>query len=128
MMERRAAPRHEPATPMKAKVRAALSVRLVDISARGAQLEVREPLSPHDHCELRLFAEDMELTLRAVVRRCQVWGHGALEDGQKVLLYRAGVQFEEQASESVARLEELMPALFKGGSHPATLHPAPGTR
>lgn len=122
MMERRSAPRHEPAAPMKAKVRAALSVRLVDISSRGAQVEVREPLSPHDPCELRLFAQDLELSLRAVVKRCQVCGHGVMEDGQRVLLYRAGIQFEEHAASSVARLEELMPELFRGGSHPATLH------
>jgi len=124
MMERRAAPRLEPTPQLKARIRAPLPVRLVDLSTRGAQLELREPLAQRASCDLRLVADSVDVTVRAMVRRCRVWGWGASEEGERVLLYRAGIQFDEGSVPTLCRLTELMPRLFAGEPHTATLHPA----
>jgi len=124
MMERRTAQRSEPSSLLKARIRAPLPVRLIDFSTRGAQLELREPLAQRASCELRLVADSVDVTVRAMVRRCRVWGWGASETGEKILLYRAGVQFEEASVPTLCRLTELMPQLFAGAPHTVTLHPA----
>lgn len=94
IVERRAVPREAPDKPLVAKVKSSLPVRVMDISPRGAQLEVGICLRPNVQCELRVQADDAELSLRATVRRCRAWGFGLNEHDQRVLLYRAGVEFD----------------------------------
>jgi hypothetical protein len=105
MPERRAVPRVEPAKPLKAKIRNSLAARVVDISERGAQLEVTSSLRPHTACDLRIRLGDGELVLRATVRRCRAWGFGLDDRDQKALFYRAGVEFDAMDAGTLARLK-----------------------
>ncbi|MGV8039316.1 MAG: PilZ domain-containing protein [Thermoanaerobaculaceae bacterium] len=104
MNERRAVPRVEVPQPVPAKVKAALPARVLDISSHGAQLEVTTSLRPLTSCDLRISLPDGEVTIRSVVRRCKAWGFGLDEKEQRVLLYRAGVEFSEVPPEVLARL------------------------
>ena len=110
MAERRAAQRVAPEQPLSAKVKTSLPARVVDISSRGAQLELINCLRPNVTCELRLQLPDGEVLVRANVRRCRAWGFGLDEKDQRVLLYRAGVEFEDVAPEIVARIKRTLTA------------------
>ncbi|MFI5165767.1 MAG: PilZ domain-containing protein [Thermoanaerobaculales bacterium] len=104
MTERRAVPRVEPQQGMKAKVKTSLPARIVDISSRGVQIEVTNSLRPQVTCDIRIRLDDGEVTLRAMVGRCRAWGFGVDEAGRQVLIYRAGLEFEEIDPETLARL------------------------
>lgn len=104
MNERRAVPRVEVPRPVPAKVKAALPAHVLDISSHGAQLEVTTSLRPGTSCDLRISLPDGEVTIRSVVRRCRASGFGLDGKEQRVLLYRAGVEFSEVPPEVLARL------------------------
>lgn len=104
MNERRAVQRVAPEEPLRAKVHASFPVRILDISERGAQLEVERSLRPNVGCELRFPSPDGEFVMRATVRRCRAWGFALSESDQRVLVFRAGVEFDNPDSELLARL------------------------
>ena len=104
MTERRAVPRVEPKKPLSARVRTFMPARIVDISSRGAQIELATSLRPQVPCDLRIQLETGEVVVRAVVRRCRAWGFGLDERDQRVLLYRAGIEFEEAPPEELTRM------------------------
>jgi len=104
MSERRASPRHTPKRPLPAKVKSSVPARVLDVSCKGMQLELARALQPHDTCELKVLFDDGELTLRATVRRCRAWGYALGENDQRVLVYRAGVEFPELSEEMLERL------------------------
>ena len=104
MNERRAVRRVAPEEPLKAKVHASFPVRVLDISERGAQIEVERSLRPNVRCELRFPSADGEFVMRATVRRCRAWGFALGEADQRVLVFRAGVEFDSPDSEILAKL------------------------
>src|SRR5271157_1327273 len=104
MTERRAVPRVEPEQRIKAKIKTSLPARIVDISSRGVQLEIANSLRPQVPCDVRIQLADGEVMLRAVVRRCRAWAFGLNDADQQILLYRAGLEFEEINPEALARL------------------------
>ncbi len=104
MNERRAVPRVEPKKPLSARVKAFMPARIVDISSRGAQIELATSLRPEVPCDLRIQVEPHDIVIRAVVRRCRAWGFGLDERDQRVLLYRAGIEFEEPPPQALAEL------------------------
>lgn len=104
MNERRAVQRVLPEEPLRAKVHASFPVRILDISERGAQLEVERSLRPNVGCELRFPSPDGEFVMRATVRRCRAWGFALSESDQRVLVFRAGVEFDNPDSELLTRL------------------------
>jgi len=75
-------------------VKASVPARVVDISSGGALLEVISSLRPHVACEIRLQVGEEEVVVNSTVRRCRAWGFGFDDRDRKVLLYRAGVEFE----------------------------------
>jgi len=105
MDERRQAPRVEPRQPLRAKVKASVPVRIVDISTGGAQIELATALRPHVSCELRLLLDKNEVIIHSTVRRCRAWGFGFDDADRKVLLYRAGVEFESMPAPLIDRLK-----------------------
>jgi len=128
MNERRAVPRVEPQHRLSAKVKTSLPARILDISSRGAQIELVNSLRPQVPCDLRIQFEGGEFIVRATVRRCRAWGFGLDEKDQRVLMYRAGLEFEEVPPEALARLSSSI--LFHSESTPAapldqTPEPAP---
>ena len=114
MMERRAVPRVEPKQRLDAKVMADQPARILDISSRGAQIEVADSLQPSRPCDLRIQFADGEFAVRTTVRRCRVWGFGLDGRNQRVVLYRAGLEFDEVAPKCLARLSSNV--LFQAGT------------
>lgn len=104
MNERRGVRRVVPEEPLKAKVHASFPVRVLDISEHGAQIEVERSLRPNVGCELRFPSPDGELVMRATVRRCRAWGFALGEADQRVLVFRAGVEFDSPNPELLAKL------------------------
>ena len=102
MVERRAVPRVEPKRPLQASVMMDQPARILDISSRGAQIELAAALQPSGACDLRIRFAEAEFAARATVLRCRAWDVGA-GDGDG-LLYRAGLQFDELDPESLACL------------------------
>ncbi len=118
MNERRAVERMAPEKPLRAKVYASFPVRVLDISERGAQIEVERSLRPNVGCELRFPSPDGEFVMRATVRRCRAWGFALSESDQRVLVFRAGVEFDSPDSELLRRLRL---ATEKGSSRQASV-------
>ncbi|OFV82332.1 MAG: hypothetical protein A2Y78_01935 [Acidobacteria bacterium RBG_13_68_16] len=81
-----------------------LPARIVDISSRGAQIELATSLRPEVPCDLRIQLESGDIVVHGIVRRCRAWGFGLDEKDQRVLLYRAGIEFEEAAPEALTRM------------------------
>ncbi|MGE5236305.1 MAG: PilZ domain-containing protein [Acidobacteriota bacterium] len=127
MAERRAVARITPSEPVQARLKTSLPARILDISSRGAQLEVTNCLKPNVVCEIRLLLEDGEVTIKATVRRCRAWGFGVDEREQRVLLYRAGVEFSQIGADIVARLRRQF-ALPESGEFPRVEPDRPATK
>jgi hypothetical protein len=104
MDERRAVPRVELSKPLPARVKTFLPARIVDISSRGAQIELATSLRPEVPCDLRIQLESGDIVVHGIVRRCRAWGFGLDEKDQRVLLYRAGIEFEEAAPEVLTKM------------------------
>jgi hypothetical protein len=102
--EQRAVPRVELKQRLDASVMAIEPARILDISSRGAQIEVANILQPSGRCDLRIQFADGEFAVHATVRRCRASGFGLDGNNQSVVLYRAGLEFDEVAPESLARL------------------------
>jgi len=102
-------------------VKTSLPARVVDISSRGAQLELMNCLRPNVTCELRLQLPGGEVLVRANVRRCRAWGFGLDERDQRVLLYRAGVEFQDASPEIVARIKLALTLPESGEFHAITV-------
>ncbi len=106
MSERRAVPRVEPKKPISARVKAFLPARIVDLSERGVQIELATSLRPQVPCDLKIQLDQGDVTVRGLVRRCRAWGFGLDERDQRVLLYRAGLEFEATPPAALLRVVE----------------------
>jgi c-di-GMP-binding flagellar brake protein YcgR len=87
MQERRRSPRIPVRDEVFGRVKATLPVRLVDLSAHGAQLEASTGLPPAGEIDLWLPSPHGELRVKAAVRRCRA------NAGPRGLVFRAGVEF-----------------------------------
>ncbi len=112
MLDRRRALRISPKKPIKAKVKTSLTARVVDISSLGVQVELAYSLPLRTRCDVRLQNGGADLSLTGTVRRCTVLGWTE-HDGKKVLMYRAGLEFEGTTRELVRALEAKFPELFE---------------
>jgi hypothetical protein len=83
---------------------AAVPARVLDISSCGALIELDRVLQPRRGCDLRIQFPEGEFAVRTTVRRCRAWGFGVDGENRRVMLYRAGLEFDEVAPESLARL------------------------
>jgi hypothetical protein len=108
MAERRSAQRITPPREIAAKVKAFLPARVVDISRTGVQLELSSLLRIGVQCDVKLALDGEELRWPATVRRCRAAAFGVDEQGQKVLLYRAGLEFASMSDEEWQRLERFL--------------------
>ena len=113
-MERRAVPRVEPKGPLDAKILMIQPARILDISSRGAQIEVASSLPPSGLCDLRIRFTEGEFAAHATVRRCQASGFALDDNSERVVLYRAGLEFDEVDPESLAWLSSNV--LFHDGT------------
>ncbi len=97
-------PRVEPQQPLSARVKAFLPARIVDLSSRGVQIELATSLRPQVPCDLRIQLDQGEVIVRGIVRRCRAWGFGLDERDQRVLLYRAGFEFESAPPDALVKV------------------------
>ncbi len=102
--ERRAVQRIVPKQPLDANVMMVHPVRVLDISSRGAQIEVAGALPPSRPCDLRIRFDEGEFAVHATVLRCSATDLGVNEHDEPVMLYRAGLEFGELDPESLAWL------------------------
>ena len=106
MDERRAVPRVVPASNLVAKVKGRYCARVVDISSRGARLELCASMVPDGIVDIRLQLDDGEIALRGRICRCRAVGFRNDGAGQRVLCYSCGVAFDEAYPEDMARLTQ----------------------
>jgi hypothetical protein len=125
MTERRSVPRVEPQHPLSARVKAFLPARIVDLSSRGVQLELATILRPQVPCDLRIQLDQGEVIVRGVVRRCRAWGFGLDERDQRVLLYRAGLEFEEAPPDALVKVVSSVLEKAAPREIPAEVAPSP---
>ncbi|MGE5236029.1 MAG: PilZ domain-containing protein [Acidobacteriota bacterium] len=104
MVERRAVPRVEPKQSLDAEVMMNQPARILDISSRGAQIEVASSLPPSGPCDLRIRFANGHFAVHATVRRCHVSVVGAGAEDPPGMRFRAGLEFDEVDPESLARL------------------------
>ncbi len=116
MNERRAVPRVSPARNLTAKLKGRFCARVLDISSRGAGLEVCASMIPNGLIDIRIQLDDGEIALRGRVCRCRASGFRDDGQGQRMLCYTCGVEFEEIYPEDLARLSQQV-------LYPATLSP-----
>gem|GEM_PF-2302109 len=105
-MERRKATRVRLTWTLQAKVKAYLPARVIDVSSTGVLLELNHPLPPRTPCSIKIACEAEEVLLSAIIRRCCVGGHGTNEKGQKIVLYHAGLAFENPDPKAISKLGE----------------------
>ena len=116
MEERRRSPRIPVRQEVFGRVKATLPVRLVDLSAHGAQLEASTGLPPAGEIDLWLPSDRGELRLRAAVRRCRA------SAGPRGLVFRAGVEFLDVDDAQRDHLVEILAQL--GGEPEAAVRAA----
>lgn len=112
MLDRRSATRVAPPKPISAKLKTSVVARVIDISIRGLQVELPYALPIRARCDIRLQMEDGEVFLGAFVRRCSVQGWTERK-GKKVLLYRAGLEFESSSRDVLRVLGPKIPLLLE---------------
>jgi hypothetical protein len=120
MDDRRQYPRHPVGSLVYGKVRSIVSVRIVDVSKGGLQLELSTSLRPGTTCEVTLPTMSGTVQLRAAVRRCRARSV-TTEEGLR-LLYYAGLQFCDPTEEERRALESGLDT-----SRSTSLEVAPGT-
>jgi hypothetical protein len=113
MNERRKSPRVEPPSEVIGTVKATVPARILDLSTRGAQVEIASALRPGASCNVSLpRPEDDgsagELKLRARIQRCRARSFDASESGEGGMLYRAGLSFLDLSPDHLETLEELI--------------------
>ncbi len=93
MNDRRRSERYEPPETVLGKVKATVPARVMDISRHGLQVMVPAALRPSVECDLDLPTEYGGLSVRARICRCKAHGFVEGEDGERRLMYRAGLEF-----------------------------------
>jgi c-di-GMP-binding flagellar brake protein YcgR len=104
MTERRAVPRVQPNEPLDAKIMENEPARILDISPRGAQVLVAHGLPPEGRCDLRIQFAEGEFAAWATVRRCSASSSTVDGNNEQVVLYRAGLEFDELDPQCLAWL------------------------
>jgi hypothetical protein len=103
-LDRRTSPRVIPGRPVRAKVRSSIPARVLDVSLTGMQIELETPLRPQVTCDVRVMLEEGEVTLRGSVTRCRAAGFALDEQDRRILLYRAGIEFNDVSETCLERL------------------------
>lgn len=104
MPERRAVPRVEPRPALEATVTTLHAARILNISSRGAMIEVASALPPSGSCDLRIRFDEGEFAAHATVLRCSASDVRGEDGDESVVWYRAGLEFGELDPESLAWL------------------------
>jgi hypothetical protein len=101
--ERRKNPRLKLEKPVAASVRAYVSGQVLDVSSGGLLMRVRKKLPVGAAYALRLAFADGEVTACGSVRRCWLSGFETDEEGDRVRVYQAALEFDHPVPELVGR-------------------------
>ena len=101
--ERRKNPRLKLEKPVAASVRAYVSGQVLDVSSGGLLMRVRKKLPVATAYLVRLAFADGEVAIRGVVRRCWLAGFETDEEGDRVRVYQAALEFDHPVPELVGR-------------------------
>lgn len=101
--ERRRSPRTKLEKPAAASVRAFISGQVLDVSAGGLRLRLPKKLPAGIFCVLRLALGDGEVEVRGSVRRCWLEGFENDEDGDRVRVYQAAIEFDRPVPKLAGR-------------------------
>ncbi len=128
MPDRRRARRLQVEGKVLGRVKATVPARVLDISVGGVQLEVPCALRPGAVCDLALPHGGGALRLRATVLRCRAVGLRSSALGDRVLHFRAGLEFARMGRRERAALEELIAELTRARECLTTPTPAERAR
>jgi hypothetical protein len=94
-LEKKADKRRSPRIPSNAlgRVKSSVSVKVLDISSVGLQLELAAALRPGSTYELTVELDGMPLAAVVRITRCRAGGYVPDGKGGRLLLYRAGAEF-----------------------------------
>ena len=104
MENRRRSRRAFPARDVLVKVAGRHPARVVDITAKGARLEMEAALRPLAECRISLPLEDGIVRVKATIVHCKLVG---MNGG---LTYRAGVEFQDVDRKLADAIERSFPA------------------
>ncbi len=124
MNDRRRSERIPVAQEVVGRVKATVPARIVDVSRHGMQVEIPAALRPSVACDICIQAPDGELKVKAKVQRCRARALTPSENGEKFLVYRAGMEFIEMDDETWRRFEKLLG--FPGSSRESGEGPSGG--
>ena len=93
--ERRNFPRVPAPQGAGAILKAAISAHIVDVSAKGMQLESTSPLRPGSECHVRAMLGESELNVVVVVTRCKAEGTVGDGRGGRLMLYQLGAEISK---------------------------------
>ena len=111
MNNRRRSERYAPDETLVGRVKATVPARILDISRHGIQVEVPSALRPAVNCDVTLPLEGGKLQLKARISRCSAQGFSTFEDGEKKLIYRAGLEFIDLDDHALEVLESKLDEL-----------------
>ncbi len=133
MNDRRRSERYAPDQVLIGKVKSVVPANILDISRHGLQIEVPTALRPAVQCDVTLPLEGEKLQLRARISRCSAQGFSTFENGERKLMYRAGLEFIGLEGHALELLESQLDELrAKASPHisnpPEDPGPVPGPR
>ena len=96
--DRRRFPRIAPPPEASLRLQQGVPARLLDLGLGGALIESVARLVPGAVTAVTLSAGDIDLRARARVRRASITGSVLAPQGERVLLYRAGLEFDALSS------------------------------
>ncbi len=108
MNDRRRSERIPVAREVLGRVKATVPARVVDVSRHGMQVEIPAALRPTVACDICLDTPEGELRVRARVQRCRARSFAPADNGERLLVYRAGMEFLEMDDETWHRFERLL--------------------
>jgi len=108
MNDRRRSERIPVVREVVGRVKATVPARIVDISRHGMQVEIPAALRPTVACDICIQAPGGELKVRARVQRCRARALTPSENGEKLLVYRAGMEFIGMDEATWHRFTELL--------------------
>jgi PilZ domain-containing protein len=103
-------------TPVRARARGALEVRLLDLSLSGARIEHLGLLRPGASCELEFPAALSPLIVSGRVVRSAVVGDVQRPAGDRQLRYETGLVFVDMTPDQQVVLTRILEWIALGGS------------
>lgn len=114
--DRRAAGRLVPPAPIAARVKGLHFARILNISRSGALAESAALVRPLERNELLIHFPRGPFITQARVQRCRAWRESTNVQGQRVLFFRSGFEFDSLSLQEIDLLELSLRVLDPGST------------